>query len=120
MLCADVLILEALCLAQRSVQNLFEARSDVGLALWHAGHLRESPQFLLKALSDLGGIGPHLFQDRLNHSLPLLDQRQQQMLDVDRLMLMLLGKLLGLLDGLLYLEREFVKSHDGHNSSLRL
>jgi hypothetical protein len=66
---------------------------------------------LAEGRDDLPGTGAHLLQDRQEDPIGLLNQGQQEMFDVHRLMLHLLRLLLGTLDDLLCLERELIEPH---------
>ena len=105
----DVLVLQPLRLVPRAIDHALEARR--GVRAPSALHLRE--------LRDLGlHLGRHrlrpraeLGEQRAHHALLLLEQCQQQMLRLDRLVVVLVGERLGGLHRLLRLHGQLVESH---------
>jgi hypothetical protein len=106
---ADVLVFEPPGLFLSPLEDLVEARCQVNLCrtidLW------ELPEFLAQCGRQLLRAGADLLENRDEDSLGLLDETQQEVFGVHRLVLHLLGDLLRSLDGFLSLERELLKPH---------
>ena len=62
------------------------------MSLGNTGDLREPLELVSEASGKLAGVHAHLSKNRLDDPLRLLDQCQQQVLHVNRLMLALLGR----------------------------
>ena len=76
----------------------------------HGGQALE--RLLERTLDDLGARA-ELGEDRADHTLALLEQRQQQVLRLHRLMVVLVGQRLRRLHRLLGLDGEFFESDHG-------
>ena len=109
MLGRDVLVLEALGLALRPLERGPQPLAEVLPAT--AAHLGHPRQLGLELA--LHGVEPgaELAEDRADHALTLLEQRLQQVLGLDRLVLVLIRQRLRGLDRFLRLDRELVQSH---------
>ena len=109
MLGRDVLVLEPLGLVPRAIDDRLEARRRVSTAAaLHAGQLfdlgGELADDALRPGAELGEQGRH-------HALLLLEQREQQMLRLDSLVIVLVGQRLGGLHRLLRFHGQLVEPH---------
>jgi hypothetical protein len=95
----------ALCAIEGGAQALAQI---LPAAAAHLGHARQ-----LRLELTLHGVDPRaeLAQDRADHALTLLQQGLQQVLGLDRLVLVAVGQRLRGLDRFLRLDRELVQSH---------
>jgi hypothetical protein len=109
MLGRDVLVLETLGLPLRPLERGAQTLTEVLPA--PAAHLGHPRQLALELARQ--GVQPHaeLAQDRAHDALTLLEQRGQQVLRLDRLVLVPVRQRLRGLDRLLSLDRELVQSH---------
>ena len=107
----DVLVLEPLGLAAARARARARRRSPryCAAAAAHLGQLaRARPR---AALDSASGARAELGEERAHHALLLLEQRQQQVLGLDGLVLVLVGQRLRGLDRFLRLDRQLVQSH---------
>ena len=107
-----VLVLEALGLGLSALERRAQPLAEVVLATAapHGGQALE--RLLERTLDDLGARA-ELGEDRADHTLALLEQRQQQVLRLHRLVVVLVGQRLRRLHRLLGLDGEFFESDHG-------
>jgi hypothetical protein len=106
---ADIFIFEPPGLFLSPLKDLIQARGTVALA--GAVDLGKFPQFLTERGRDLLGAGSDFLEERNQDALSLLREGQEKVLHIDGLMLHLVRRFLGRLNGLLGLEGELVKAH---------
>ena len=105
----DVVVLELLGLVLGPVEQLGEPLRQVLLAALDA---RAGAQLVLEAGADPVGWGADLLQQRAGQPLGLVEQGEQEVLDVDRLVVAAARLGLGAAEHLLGLHGEAVGSHD--------
>ncbi len=105
----DVLVLQLLRLFLGAVEQLREPVAHVGLGA--ALHPGDAAQFVLEPRFDLLRVRPDLLEDRPRHAVGLVQEREEQVLDVDGLVLALAGLRLRLLQHFLGLHGQLVGSH---------
>lgn len=96
MLGGDVFVLERFGLGLGAFDHFLQARRDVGLA-GVAGDLRQAIESFLQTLDERTRRHAEFLQQRDDHSLFLAQQREQQVLYVDGLVVALFGEPLSLL-----------------------
>ena len=104
----DVLVLELLRLVLGAIEELREPVREVGL---RAGDLRDAAQLVLDARRDERRLRADLVEDRAGDPLLLREEREHEVLDLDRLVVAAARLRLGARQRLLGLHRELFRSH---------
>ncbi len=121
MLGRDKLILEVLGFFERSFEHLIQSRRNIHSRLL-ASDFGDGRQLLFRLGEERVRLNSALLEHRPHDAFALAPERDQQMQRMHRLMPVLAGEFLRLLDGLLCFLGEFVKSewHFIYPSYLRL